>query len=196
MDPWGQHYRYEHRGRFNPDGFDVYSVHGNSRNPSLWIGNWPDPFRLRGALEAEQFEVKDRSNDVTVSKQEIDIASFPPLSAGHLLFVRLRQDGDSISLVLPPSVTPGRYTLSVRFVTSWDYGVIRIQFNGTGVGEPVDTYTPVIDTKSIVLGTVDVNSRTNTLTLEAVGRNPKSAGYYAGIDAVMLTPTGPASERR
>jgi len=40
--------------------------------------------------------------------------------------------------------------------------------------------------KSVVLGTVDVNSEVNTLSLEAVARNPESTGYYAGIDAVML----------
>ena len=37
--PWGQAYRYEHPGKFNPDLFDVYSVRGNSRDPAGWIGN-------------------------------------------------------------------------------------------------------------------------------------------------------------
>jgi len=188
MDPWEQRYRYEHPGKFNPDAFDVYSVHGNSRNPSLWIGNWPHPFHIRGALEGEQLKVKARSDDVTVSKQEVGIASFPPLSGGRLLFVRLRQRGDSIDLTLPPSVKPGRYILKVRLVTSWDYAIIRMSFNGVPLGQPVDTYTSVIDTKWIVLGTVDVNSEANTLSLEAVARNPDSTGYYAGIDAVMLAP--------
>jgi|Deesub1362B_J571_1020462.scaffolds.fasta_scaffold00001_696 hypothetical protein len=40
LDPWGQKYRYATPGFFNPDSFDVWSVHGNSRDPSLWIGNW------------------------------------------------------------------------------------------------------------------------------------------------------------
>ena len=64
-----------------------------------------------------------------------------------------------------------------------------MSFNGAQIGQPVDMYTPVIDTKSVVLGTVDVNAEANTLTLEAVARNPESTGYYAGIDAVMLEPT-------
>lgn len=187
-DPWEQRYRYEYPGKFNPDAFDVYSVHGNSRNPSLWIGNWPSPFHIRGALEGEQLEVKARSDDVTVSKQEVGIASFPPLSGGRLLFVRLRQKGDSINLALPPSVEPGRYILKVRLVTSWDYAIVRVSFNGVPLGQPVDTYTPVIDTKSVVLGMVDVTSEANTLRLEAVDRNPKSTGYYAGIDAIVLAP--------
>ena len=188
-DPWQQRYRYEHPGRFNPDAFDVYSVHGNSRNPSLWIGNWPNPFHIRGALEGENLEIKTASEEVFTSKQRIGVASFPPLSGGRLLFVRLRERGDSIDLMLPPSVKPGRYILKVRLVTSWDYAVIRMSFNGTPLGQPVDTYTSVIDTRSVVLGAVDVSAESNTLTLEAVSRNPESTGYYAGVDAVMLDPT-------
>jgi hypothetical protein len=187
-DPWQQRYRYEYPGKFNPDAFDVYSVHGNSRNPSLWIGNWPSPFHIRGGLEGEQLEIKAKSDNVSVSKQAVGIASFPPLSGGRLLFVRLRQKGDSIDLVLPPSIKPGRYTLKVRLVTSWDYAIVRVSFNGVPLGQPVDTYTPVIDAKWVVLGTIDVNSEANTFRLEAVDRNPKSAGYYAGIDAIVLAP--------
>ncbi len=43
LDPWGQLYRYERPGTHNPARFDVYSVHGNARDPSRWIGNWPPP---------------------------------------------------------------------------------------------------------------------------------------------------------
>jgi len=43
LDPWGQDYRYQVPGRHNPDSFDVWSVHGHSRNPKLWIGNWKNP---------------------------------------------------------------------------------------------------------------------------------------------------------
>ncbi len=40
LDPWGQHYRFLWPGRYNTGGFDVWSVHGNERDPSVWIGNW------------------------------------------------------------------------------------------------------------------------------------------------------------
>ena len=43
LDPWGQTYRYLVPGRYNPGSFDVWSVHGNSRDPSGWIGNWAPP---------------------------------------------------------------------------------------------------------------------------------------------------------
>ncbi len=185
-DPWGQSYRYAYPGKFNPDAFDVYSVHGNSRNPAVWIGNWPSPFHIRGALEGEDLHIKAKSEGVTVTRQTVGIASFPPLSQGGLLFVRLGRKGDSIDLALPPSVKPGRYALKLRLVTSWDYAVVRASFNGTPLGQPVDTYSPKIDTRSVVLGPVEVRSGANVLRLEAVDRDPASTGYYAGIDALVL----------
>ena len=187
-DPWTQSYRYACPGKFNPDGFDVYSVHGNSRDPSLWIGNWPNPFHLQGALEGEDLKVTAKSEGVTVTHQKVGIASFPPLSRGRLLFVRLRRKGDSIDLALPPSVKPGTYVLRLRLVTSRDYAVVRASFNGAALGRPVDTYTPKIDTKSVVLGPVDVKSQANTLRLQAVDRSPASTGYCAGVDALVLVP--------
>jgi hypothetical protein len=40
LDPWGQHYRYRVPGANNLEGFDLWSVHGNERDPRVWIGNW------------------------------------------------------------------------------------------------------------------------------------------------------------
>jgi len=40
LDPWGQRYRYRVPGKNNPESFDVWSVHGNERDPRVWIGNW------------------------------------------------------------------------------------------------------------------------------------------------------------
>lgn len=40
LDPWGQRYRYRAPGTNNPESFDVWSVHGNERDPRVWIGNW------------------------------------------------------------------------------------------------------------------------------------------------------------
>ena len=76
LDPWGQAYRYARPGIFNPEGVDVYSVHGHSRNASRWIGNWPSPFRLAGAIEGEDLQIVAKSDDVDVTEQAIGGASF------------------------------------------------------------------------------------------------------------------------
>jgi len=40
LDPWGQPYQYLVPGIRNADLFDLWSFHGDSRNPESWIGNW------------------------------------------------------------------------------------------------------------------------------------------------------------
>jgi hypothetical protein len=116
------------------------------------------------------------------------VASLPPLSQGRLLFVRLQRSGDFIDLAIPPAVKPGTYLLKVRLVTSWDYGMVRVKFNETAVGQRVDTYSAKIETKWVIPGNVEVKSGQNVLRIEAAGRNPASAGHYAGVDAVMFVP--------
>ncbi len=196
VDPWEQPYRYAQPGKFNPQSFDVYSIHGDSRNPGGWIGNWPNPFRIEGALEAEEFTTKAKSDGVTVTKQRVGVTSFPPLSAERLLFIRMGQPGDFIDLLLVDSVKPGRYALRLRLVTSWDYAMVRLQFNDTLLSDSLDTYSPEVDTKTVELGTIEVRPGENILRLQAVDQNAKSSGYCAGIDAVILapvlrTPAGP-----
>ncbi len=187
-DPWGQAYCYACPGTFNPDSFDVYSVHGNSRKPSLWIGNWPTEYRLRHALEGEDLEIRTCSEGVTVVRQEIGLASLPPLSGGRLLFIRFQEQGDAIELALPQAIRPGRYVLKLRLVTSWNYAVVRVSLDGKQLGPSVDAYSSAVDAKIVELGQVEFDSRTHVLRLEAVDRNPASTGFSAGIDALVLNP--------
>jgi len=188
-DPWGQAYRYACPGRFNPHAFDVYSVHGNSRSPAGWIGNWPSPFRFRGALEGEDLQILAKSDGVMTTRQEVEIASLPPLSGGRLLFIRLQEQGDSIDLALPDSVKSGRHVLKLRLVTSWNYGIVRASFDGQRLGADVDTYSSAVDATTVDLGPVEVNSPTRVLRLEAVGRHPRSTGFHAGVDALWFLPS-------
>jgi hypothetical protein len=187
-DPWGQTYRYDVPGRFNPDTFDVYSVHGNSRDPSLWIGNWPIPYRWQDALEGEDLSVQSNSEQVTVVKQKVDATLVPPISRGQLLFVKLRRAGDFIQLAFPAPAGPGRHDVRLRLVTSWDYATVNVLVNGVPVAKSMDTYSRRIGTKLIDLGKLDLLPQGNTLRLEAVERNPASTGYCVGIDALVAVP--------
>ena len=145
-DPWGQAFCYACPGKFNPDGFDVYSVHGNSRNPARVDRQLAQPVPpARRTGRRGHWRSKPKSDGVTVTKQGTGIASFPPLSGGRLLFIRLQKKGDSIDLSLPPSIKPGKYVLKLRLVTSWNYAVVRASFNGRPLGPNLDTYSPKID---------------------------------------------------
>jgi len=187
-DPWGQKYRYAHPGRFNPDSFDVWSVHGDSRNPAGWIGNWAQPFRLKGALEAEKLGVRRASAGVEGARQEIGVSTGAPLSEGALLFVKLNRVGDWFEIELPSSVGAGRYRLLIRFVTSWDYGVVRVELDGNPLGGPVDLYSAEIGTRAVVFDPVELGGGKSVLRFTVTGRNGSSDGHYGGVDAIVLTP--------
>ncbi|MGQ9589565.1 MAG: DUF2961 domain-containing protein [Planctomycetota bacterium] len=187
-DPWGQLYRFEAPGRFNPSGFDVYSVRGDSRNPAAWIGNWPDPYRIEGALEGEDLEVRARSAATTDTVQELSLGEPPPLSGRRLRFVRFRGDGDWIEFALPSSLDPGARRLRLRLVASWDYGIVVPALNGAEVSAPVDAYAPRPRALTLDAGTVEVRAGENVLRITAARRNPRSRGSFAGLDAVILEP--------
>lgn len=188
LDPWGQPYLYEHPGRFNPEAFDVYSVHGHSRDSSRWIGNWESPYRLRGAIEGESLDVAARSNDARITVQEIETESIPPASNGKHEFIRLGKQGSWATFSLPDSLTPGRYAVTLYLVTSWDYGIVRWSLDGQALGEPINGYSPNILRRPVTVGHVVLAKGKHELRVEAVGRDPQSKGYCAGLDAIVLRP--------
>ena len=187
-DPWNQQYQYVVPGRFNPDSFDLFSWHGNSRDPAVWIGNWPNPFRIAGAIEGEELSIAGTTDGVRSSIQRIGTASFPPLSQGTLRFVRLDQEGAWIEFELPQSIKPGRHQLTARYVTSRDYGILQLSLNGTPLGQAIDTFTPNVMTKRVEYGEVELKPDRNLLRITVAGRNERSTGVFAGLDAVTLTP--------
>lgn len=188
-DPWGQQYRYACPGIFNPHAFDVYSVHGNSRSARVWIGNWTTPYRWDGAIEAEALKTTTGPKATRVTTQELRLSAPPPLSAGQLAFAKLSAAGDWLELTLPDTVKAGEQRLSVRLGTSWDYGTVRLSLNGQALGEPVDTFSVRIASKTVDCGVVQLRPSGNVLRLEVVGHNPASKGFAVGIDALRLSAT-------
>jgi len=186
-DPWGQSYRYEAPGRFLPAAFDVYSVHGNSRAPGGWIGNWPSPYVMPGACEGEALQVAAADAGVAPVVQALDINAAPPLSGGKLLFVPFREEGARVDLELPPQA-PGRYRLDARLVTSRDYGILALSLDGRRLASAIDAFTPKLGIKTVPCGEVELRDVPSVLRLEAAGRNDASQGYRAGLDAIVLTP--------
>ncbi len=185
-DPWGQLYRLHVPGRFNPSRFDVYSVHGDSRAPSGWIGNWPDPYRLEDAVEGEELSALSRSEGTTDLIQELSLEEPSPLSGGKLRFVRFRGEGGRIEFLLPESLEPGPRRVRLRLLASWDYCVLGVSLNGVAVSPPIDGYSPRIRTLTADCGVLEIRRDRNVLALECAGRNPRSRGHFAGLDAVIL----------
>jgi hypothetical protein len=188
FDPWNQPYQYECPGRFNPGGFDVYSWHGHSRDTRQWIGNWDWPYTMTGAIEGETLMVSRRGSGERASIQEISTQSIPPTSSGHILFMDLRADGGWLEFALPDAIGSGRYRVTLAALASWDYADTQWSIDGKKLGDPVPAYAPEPVRVVADLGEVTLGDGPHTLRVEASGRQERSQGWCAGLDAVLLTP--------
>ncbi len=188
LDPWGQPYRYRAPGEVHPWSFDLWSVHGNSRHPKGWIGNWASPYQVEGAIEGESLTVARASEGISAAPQRVASYGSAPISGGGLLFIRLDRRGAWAEIPLPEQLTAGRYEVFIFAVTSWDYGIVRWSLAGQRIGEPFDGHTPTIGRKALKRAVVELGGGPKMLRVEAIGKNEYSTGYYAGLDAIRLRP--------
>jgi hypothetical protein len=75
--------------------------------------------------------------------------------------------------------------LQDKMVHSFDYGIYRVKLDGDQVAR-LDLYSPDVTPASHSLGTRHLAAGTHTLRFEGEGKNPKSAGYYLGFDALAV----------
>jgi hypothetical protein len=144
---------------------------------------------VEGAIEAENMKIAAKSADFGIQIQ--DTTPFPrgQWSGDRQLFARPLRAGDWADLELP-APAQGKYLITVYLGRSWDYGVIQFRVNGSRIGKPIDGFNAddVLSTGAIDLGAVNLKEGVNTLRVEAVGTNRKSAPphYSWGLDCVVL----------
>ncbi len=193
LDPWRQRYRYRCPGVVHPWAFDVWTVHGRSRRPSAWIGNWQNPFSVANEAKGLVFEGEDLravrvSNGVRATRQKVASYGNAPISGKASLFIRLNRPGDWAEIALPANVPAGRYQAHLLSVTSWDYGICEWSLTGTPLGKPFDGHTPTIGMKVLPPTIVELGGSPTMLRVEAVGRSDHATGHFAGLDAIVLRP--------
>ncbi|OHB66392.1 MAG: hypothetical protein A2V70_17570 [Planctomycetes bacterium RBG_13_63_9] len=193
LDPWHQHYRYRAPGVVRPWAFDVWSVHGASRDPDEWIGNWNSPLRLANeaagtVFEGESLKVVRATDGVSTSRQRLSSYGNAPISGRSQLFIGLKKAGDWAEIELPASVPAGRYRVYLFAATSWDYGICQWSLAGTPLGEPFDAQTPTLAMKALPPAIVQLTTKPNVLRVEATGKSEYSTSYCAGLDAIVLVP--------
>jgi hypothetical protein len=83
----------------------------------------------------------------------------------------------------------GTYQLLVDPSLGPRYGICTVEVDGRAVGG-FNGYAPALASPqaALAVGTVTLAAGTHTLTFVVTGKDPRSAGYLAGIDFVELTP--------
>ncbi len=112
----------------------------------------------------------------------------PAFSRNHQKFITFGSKDGWIKLGFDVP-KPGTYEVVMAFCKSFDYATIQAYLDGKPIGEPLDTYSPhIVHTGPIQFGRHDLKTGRHVLEFRVVGKNPKSAGVYMGLDYLELVP--------
>ena len=80
----------------------------------------------------------------------------------------------------------GKYKLSIRFITAFDYGRFSIALNDKLLIPSFDAYSEPLTSKMLELGVVSLPAGQNTFNMILLPRNPKSHNDLLGVDYIMV----------
>ncbi len=154
-------------------------------NDALWLQlGSPNSERPTQRLEAESLTVLAKERCET-SPQDMAKAFGPMWSQGKQLFCAAREGG-SVRLGFPVEEA-GRYRLRILATAAPDFGSLRVTLDGKALDADFDLYSGrVCPSGPLELGTHVLAAHQHTLTLSVVGKNPVSAGFSFGLDAIDL----------
>ena len=138
--------------------------------------------KVRGAIEGESLRVIDVKGG-RVTRQRIHF-----LSGTDHAWVLFTRRGGMVKFALPVKES-GSYEVFGRFVRSYDYGTIQLAIDGKKVGKPFNAYSPtVVPSDPVRFGKIELKKGEHTLSFTVVGKDPDSAGYFMGLDYILLKP--------
>ncbi len=83
----------------------------------------------------------------------------------------------------------GKYNVTLKCMSSWDYGIYQPSLNGSPIGRPIDLYNPdVAPAPAVGLGVVDLAAGPLQIKFECKGKNQGSKGVFFGLDSIELLP--------
>lgn len=86
--------------------------------------------------------------------------------------------------------TTGRYDLSIAQTLAHDYGMDTVAIDGNQLGSAVDGYSPNVQTTGPQdYGQLTLPAGSHTLTITAATHDPWAAGFFAGFDYLLLSPS-------
>lgn len=144
----------------------------------------PPPFRIEGAIEAEDLVKSAKAEGGPVQAQELG----EPWSGEAQLFFTPKKPGSWVELPLKVEKA-GKYRLSAFFTKSYDYGIVEAHLDGRRIAGPFDLYSPrVTHGGRTELATLDLPAGEHRIRFVVVGKNGRSKGYFFGLDCLLLEP--------
>jgi hypothetical protein len=150
----------------------------------------PPPFKIDGAIEAEDLAVVAKSGDFPAGRQELWKEN--TFSGDAHLWVQATKPGDWIELEVPLP-KPGRYQIVLHFTKSWDYGMVQPFINTVKAGDLIDLFNTdardIAASGAINLGTFALDGVSVILRLEVSGSNAAvdGLGTFFGVDCIEVT---------
>ena len=120
-----------------------------------------------------------------------DMTGFgPQWSGGAQAFLTAGGPGQRMDfdVTVPTTAT---YAMSGWLTQAADYGTVAASVDGTAIGPAFDGYAPGVQRAGPVpFGFVRLGAGRHQVTLTVVGRDPRSTGFFAGLDALQLDDVG------
>lgn len=145
----------------------------------------PEPMRVEGALEAEDFVV----TEVTGGQHLRQLHASWGWSGDAQLWWIDAAPGDRLRVGFPVAEA-GRYRVYARFTKAPDYGIVQIALNGEEAGGPIDLYHPtVISAEESLLGVFTLAAGQQDLSFVILGAHPEAElRHMVGLDYLRLEP--------
>jgi hypothetical protein len=190
---------FEHYGWMSADENPDYKVHSwNEREDdyssvAFWYQTGEPTFEARApharertlpsldrTIPARAYTDEQYHGEGKASVQSLDI--YPD---GHLLYMPQKKESAWIEIPLEvKKKEPQRLVLVMT--RSYDFGKYQAYLDGVKLGDAIDLYSEEILSREYHLLDFWPDPGKYTLRLECVGKNPRSTGYYMGIESVRL----------
>jgi hypothetical protein len=189
------HFTIEHGGHNTTSGVQYssvafwYQTHPHPDFPALPDRLLPLSQMTVPSIEAEALADRATATGGSITTQGMGSFDGTWGGDGQLWWIEA-QPGDR--LTIPVEVEEaGTYDLFGFFTRAGDYGIVRVHVNGQALRPLVDGYsTEVEPTGPISFGRVPLDTGTNEIVVELIGKDARSSGYsegyLVGVDGFLL----------
>ncbi len=190
---------FEHYGWISADENPDQKVHSwNEREDdystvAFWYQTGEPTFKAR-APHADQRRLPSLDQIIAASQYTDDryhgqgeavVQSLNIYPDGHLLYTPQARDGAWLEIPFEVKKKQPQRLLLVM-TRSYDFGQYQAYLDGVKLGGVMDLYSEEIVSREYHLLDFWPDPGKYTLRLECVGKNPKSTGYYLGIESTRL----------